>query len=242
MYGPSVQAMDTQLKAQLTLLSSLGAFCLFELRVFQTFLDNLRLICSGHGYPTQRAANTSCPRSDRFWLLELRVSRHFSTFYGPSVQAMDIQLGARHRRWTPTIHRGCARRVFKINLAACQCGAEALQTPGRPGQQGTPSFDRPQRRQVGFRPPWPIARRFARRVGRDLQAGIRPDPRARLPKGRGLSRESAWRLLTWLASHLDRPRSSRSSRLTGVGATSQNRCRAAGAKSGRKETALAPRV
>ena len=32
---------------------------------------------SGHGYPTQRATNTSCPRSDRLWLLELRVSRTF---------------------------------------------------------------------------------------------------------------------------------------------------------------------
>ncbi len=33
--------------------------------------------------------------SDRFRLRELRVSRHFSTFYGPSVQTMDTQLGAR---------------------------------------------------------------------------------------------------------------------------------------------------
>jgi hypothetical protein len=33
-YGPSVQTMDTQLNALPTLLSSLGAFCLFELRVF----------------------------------------------------------------------------------------------------------------------------------------------------------------------------------------------------------------
>jgi hypothetical protein len=32
--------------------------------------------------------------SDRFWLRELRVSQHFSTFYGPSVQAMDTQPGA----------------------------------------------------------------------------------------------------------------------------------------------------
>src|SRR5208283_2380403 len=38
------------------------------------------------------------------WLLELRVSQHFSTFYGSSVQAMDTQLGARHQRRTPTIH------------------------------------------------------------------------------------------------------------------------------------------
>src|SRR5208337_4038499 len=32
---------------------------------------------SGYGYPTRYAATTSCPRSDRFWLLELRVSRTF---------------------------------------------------------------------------------------------------------------------------------------------------------------------
>jgi len=44
------------------------------------------------------------------WLLELRVSQHFSTFYEPSVQAMDIQLGARHRRWTPAIHRAAQGR------------------------------------------------------------------------------------------------------------------------------------
>ena len=36
---------------------------------------------------------SGCPRSGRFWLRELRVSQHFSTFYGPSVQTMDIQLG-----------------------------------------------------------------------------------------------------------------------------------------------------
>ena len=32
---------------------------------------------SENGYPTQCAANTCRPRSDRFWLLELRVSRTF---------------------------------------------------------------------------------------------------------------------------------------------------------------------
>ena len=36
----------------------------------------------------------------------LDISRHFSTFYGPSVQAMDTQLGARQRRRPPTVHRG----------------------------------------------------------------------------------------------------------------------------------------
>src|SRR5208283_350779 len=58
------------------------------------FLTSCGPSFSGHGYATQSAANTSCPHSDRFWLRELRVSRHFSTFYGPSVQAMDTQLHA----------------------------------------------------------------------------------------------------------------------------------------------------
>jgi len=44
------------------------------------------------------------------WLRELRVSQHFSTFYGPSVQSMDTQFGARHRRWTPAIHRAAQGR------------------------------------------------------------------------------------------------------------------------------------
>ena len=43
--------------------------------------------------------------SDRFWLLELRVSQHFSTFYEPSVQAMDTQLNA------PSTLRVLARTV-----------------------------------------------------------------------------------------------------------------------------------
>jgi hypothetical protein len=58
------------------------------------FLTSCDLSFSGNGYPTQRAVNTCRPRSDRFWLLELRVSQHFSTFYGSSVQAMDTQLNA----------------------------------------------------------------------------------------------------------------------------------------------------
>jgi hypothetical protein len=32
--------------------------------------------------------------SDHFWLRELRVSQHFSTFYGSSVQSMDTPLNA----------------------------------------------------------------------------------------------------------------------------------------------------
>ena len=31
---------------------------------------------------------------DHFWLRELRVSQHFSTFYGSSVQSMDTPLNA----------------------------------------------------------------------------------------------------------------------------------------------------
>src|SRR5208337_513290 len=52
-----------------------------EGRLNSVFLGLFWTICgpsfSGHGYPNQRAANTSCPRSGRFWLLELRVSRTF---------------------------------------------------------------------------------------------------------------------------------------------------------------------
>src|SRR5271157_5699341 len=36
-------------------------FWLLELRVSRTFLDNLRLICSVHGYPARRAASTADP-------------------------------------------------------------------------------------------------------------------------------------------------------------------------------------
>jgi len=44
--------------------------------------------CSSPPWP-RRAACSDC-----FWRRELRVSRHFSTFYEPSVQAMDTQLNA----------------------------------------------------------------------------------------------------------------------------------------------------
>ena len=80
--------------------SESGAFCLLELRVFSTFLNILRLICSDPGYPAQCAATTSCPRSERFWLLELRASRTFldklrSQFFRPWIpnSACDIDGG-----------------------------------------------------------------------------------------------------------------------------------------------------
>jgi hypothetical protein len=66
-------------------------------RVFQTFLDNLRPICTA--IDTQlKALPTLLSSLEAFCRFELRVSRHFSTFYGPSVQSMDTQLGARQRR------------------------------------------------------------------------------------------------------------------------------------------------
>ena len=48
------------------------------------------------------------------WLYELRVSQHFSTFYGSSVQYMDTQLGTRPRRRTLTIHRGRGQRTIAL--------------------------------------------------------------------------------------------------------------------------------
>ena len=41
-----------------------------------------------------------------FCLWEFRVSQQISTFYGPSVQAMEIRLSARQRRRPPTVHCG----------------------------------------------------------------------------------------------------------------------------------------
>src|SRR5208337_237475 len=78
----------------------------------------------------------------------LNISQHFSTFYGPSVQAMDTRLGARHRRWTPMIHRGRARRTISAgainprgketcvnrNFAATQ--GEATAEPCQGARQG----------------------------------------------------------------------------------------------------------
>src|SRR5208283_26596 len=58
-----------------------------------------------------RRANTSCPSSDRFRLRELRESQHFSTFYGPSVQALDTEPGVRQGRRTPAFHRDRAPRL-----------------------------------------------------------------------------------------------------------------------------------
>jgi hypothetical protein len=103
-------------------------------------------MCSGHGYPTQCTANTSGACSDRFWLCELRVSQHFSTFYGPSVQAMDTQLGARHRRWTPMIHRGRARRTISA-------GSWFGQWSPDPPSSATAALPAPDRWRVTWRPP-----------------------------------------------------------------------------------------
>ena len=87
--------------------SESGAFCLLELRVFSAFLNILRLICSGPGYPTQRAGTTSCPRSERFWLLELRAlgaSRGVAPFSGHGYPGRRTTSTA-----APTIHRGRAQ-------------------------------------------------------------------------------------------------------------------------------------
>ena len=69
-------------------------FGLLELRVFSTFLNILRAICSDHGYPAQGAAKTSVHARGVSGCVNSAFSRHFYTFYGPSVQAMDTQLHA----------------------------------------------------------------------------------------------------------------------------------------------------
>ena len=65
-YEPSVQSMDTQLNALPTLpvLARTVSGCLNS--GFLDFSQHFAAICSGHGYPTQRAASTSCPRFGPF--------------------------------------------------------------------------------------------------------------------------------------------------------------------------------
>ena len=62
------------LHALTTLLSALGAFCLWEFRVFSTNLNILRSICSGHGDPARARQRRRPPTVHRLW--EFRV---FST-------------------------------------------------------------------------------------------------------------------------------------------------------------------
>ena len=95
------------LPALTTLLSALGAFCLWEPSVARICPGNLRYICSDNGNASQGADNTSVRAGGvLFCLCELRVSQQISTFYGPSVQAMETRLGARQRRRPPMVHRG----------------------------------------------------------------------------------------------------------------------------------------
>jgi len=73
-----------------------AAVWLLELRVSQTLLHQLRPRFSGHGYPTQRAAKASSPRSD--------VLRRWSQATGPCE-------GTTARRWL------CFRTRFGITEA-----------------------------------------------------------------------------------------------------------------------------
>jgi len=86
-----------------------------EGRLNSVFLGLFWTICgpsfSGHGYPNQRAANTSCPRSGRFWLLELRVSRTFLDQLRPQLL----------RPWIPSSARGIdggPRRLWGVGSGA----------------------------------------------------------------------------------------------------------------------------
>src|SRR5208283_3306773 len=66
--------------------------------------------------------------SDRFWLCELRVSQHFSTFYGSSVQSMGTQLNALPA--LPVLARtvpGCLNSAFLGLLTAV-----GIKGPSRP--------------------------------------------------------------------------------------------------------------
>src|SRR5208337_4896742 len=68
--------------------------------------------------------------SDRFWLPELRVSRHFQTFYGSSVQSMDTQLDALPT--LPVLARGVSGCVNSAFLDISRHFTAHLFSPGIP--------------------------------------------------------------------------------------------------------------
>ena len=80
--------------------------------------------------PNSRRANTSCPSSDRFRLRELRESQHFSTFYGPSVEALDTEPGVRQGRWTRRF------TAIVLNVSRRRFGGPAGVEPQSPGEPG----------------------------------------------------------------------------------------------------------
>jgi len=68
---------------------------------------------SGSGYLTQCIASTSCPRSGRFWLRELPVSRTFPDFFRASFPGHGYPVRRAARAAAPTIHRDRAQRFEK---------------------------------------------------------------------------------------------------------------------------------
>src|SRR5208337_5372644 len=95
-------------------------------------LNILRAICSGHGYPTPRAANTSCPRSNRFWLLELRVAR---TGTKPLRGGKDE--GPARRRWTSATH--ATHTIFsECGMGSGEWGVEFIPNSAFPIPNHTP--------------------------------------------------------------------------------------------------------
>src|SRR5271157_467671 len=120
--------------------------------------------------------------SDRFWLCELRVSQHFSTFYGSSVQSLDTQLGARDRRRTLTIQRGGAQRTLSAgswfeqgllarpSTAVNRSRTQSRTTAGLPGRPACVST------RAGFSRCFPIGcRPLFKLFGGDLGADGRRD-------------------------------------------------------------------
>ena len=100
--------------------------------------------------------------SDRFWLCELRVSQHFSTFYGSSVQSMGTQLNALPA--LPGLARGvsgCLNSAFLGLQEACtrRAGSDDGFTASHCGLSGTGFLSEAASRWADCLPPMEIGRR-----------------------------------------------------------------------------------
>src|SRR5271165_2507422 len=104
-----------------------------------------------------KALTTLLSALGAFCLCEFRVSQQISTFYGPSVQAMETRLGARQRRRPPTVHRGRTHAPRLQRPVASEDKASACSELRLGCHPETPVIEpcrQPERVWAGTKEPW----------------------------------------------------------------------------------------
>ena len=102
---------------------------------FSTNLNILRSICSDHGDPARARQRRRSPTVHRLW--EFRVSQQISTFYGPSVHAMETRL-ARGSHGGPRRFTVCGNSAFLNKSQHFTVHLFSHGDPARRGSHGGP--------------------------------------------------------------------------------------------------------